>query len=134
MKTLFTLIAIVFLLIESCNFKSENKASSDLVDTLIPIKQKNELSNKKDTCNLLNKKILGIWWSTDTSAPSAAFEISKNNVFYVDQMKYCRYKIEDDSIKINYEKAWNESYLIKFIGLDTLILINNNSDTFHRGK
>ncbi len=133
MKSIYKIQVLLLLVLASCGLKSEKNdqiAENDLAKQTISQAQ---VENKVDS-NPINKKIIGIWWSSDTSAPSAAFEIDKKRVFYVDALKYCKYKIESDSLKIEVDKDYWVSYGTKFKGKDTLILAGESIDTFHRGK
>ena len=125
---------LIFLIVhQSCGLKNENNTLYAFYVSINNTTQLIQLENKVD-CNPISKKILGIWCSTDTSAPSAAFKIDKNRIFYVDAFKYCSYKIKSDTLEIKYEKNYSLTYKVKFKEDDTLILEGDNIDTFHKGK
>lgn len=114
-------ILLFLIALQSCGLKNKNNTPHAVYGPINNTTPLIQVVNNVDN-NLMSKKILGIWWYIDTSAPSAAFEIDKNRIFYVDDFNYCSYKIKSDTLKIKYEKPYSLTYKVKFIGDNTLIL------------
>ena len=69
----------------------------------------------------LKEKIIGIW--TDGESENATFQISRDSIYYVDNIKNYNYSLDQDSIKINY-LDFTYSGKLSFIN-DTLVMESN---------
>lgn len=74
--------------------------SKGLHDTSGNSESKNTVT-VKDSLSPVNNKLIGIW--TDGRTENATFDIRKDSIYYVEQMKSYRYSTRGDSIKIYYE-------------------------------
>jgi len=75
----------------------------------------------------VREQILGTWALVGDEVGNASFKIEKDRVFYPDLFKYYKYKIENDSFKINFVD-YQAAYLFKMKGNDTLIYVSEDGE------
>lgn len=94
-------------------------------DTLKPV------TNVKTDKDSLNYRVLGIWAAIGEE--NATFEIKANEIYYPDQFASYKYKLVNDSMKIEYDN-YNATFLVKMNGNDTLVFRGSDTQTYFRFK
>ena len=99
-------------------------------------KNKNsEIAIQKDTINVkpkdLSEKISGAWGLVGEE--NATFLIEKNKIYYPETVTSYDYQLTDDYIKVNYD-GYVGTYLIEMKGEDTLVLKDEEEQTYFRMK
>ena len=126
----------------SCNNIKSSKQDLPISDSLNVTKQTvsrdtNSISTpiknykKEESKNDLKDKILGTW--ALIGIEDASFVIEKKKINYPETFTSYKYSIDQDSIKIKYDD-YVGSYLIKFRGEDTLVLIGDEEQVYYRIK
>ncbi|WEK35401.1 MAG: hypothetical protein P0Y53_23155 [Candidatus Pseudobacter hemicellulosilyticus] len=82
--------------------------------------------NKADN---LNNKVLGTW--ALLGEENATFVIEKKKINYPETFTSYNYSISKDSIHIKYDD-YTGSYLIKFKGADTMVLLGDEEQVYYR--
>jgi hypothetical protein len=67
----------------------------------------------------IRQKILGIWVLVGNDAGSTSFKIERDSIYYPDLTRNFSYKLEEDSIKINFVD-YETSFRVAMNGRDTL--------------
>jgi hypothetical protein len=75
--------------------------------------------------------VLGVW--AGPADENASFVIKEGSIYYPDHFKEYKYKLEHDSIKIEYGD-YEGAFAIKMNGTDTLILSGDERQVFYRFK
>jgi hypothetical protein len=113
-----TLIALV-IVFTSCSSSVSNTKNS--VDSLSDVKKSyhTKVVSQERSRGLLRKdQLLGAW--TDGSTENATFDIGKDSIFYLDEMRSFPYSLKGDSLTIDYPDMSFQG-TATFLG-DTLIL------------
>ena len=113
---------LFFLLIALTNCSSPDKASTIIdVSTDQQSVQDGKPGEHSSAKEVISKdKLFGAW--TDGTTENAIFDIGKDSIFYVDQMKAFPYTLTGDSLTIVYPDMSYEG-IVSLAG-DTLILSN----------
>jgi hypothetical protein len=113
------ILVTFFIVFSACNSPlSTTKESSD---TTVAVKQSPQFTQEDQVSptELIDKnQILGAW--TDGSTENATFDISKDSIFYLDEMTSFPYTLKGDSLTIVYPDMSFEGSA-RLIG-DTLVL------------
>jgi len=78
---------------------------------------------------VVNRLILkGVWWSIDSTSPTAAFKIEDSTVYYPDREGEAtfRYELNGDTLVIHFDSYDSNSIIVKIEG-DTLVLHDSDS-------
>jgi hypothetical protein len=113
-------ILIAFLIVFSACSSPVSNTKEPLVST-VAVKQNPQLTEevKVSPTEIIEKnQLLGAW--TDGSTENATFDISKDSIFYLDEMTSFPYTLQGDSLTIVYPDMSFQG-TVKFLG-DTLVL------------
>ncbi len=120
MKTLLPILVALSLFAFGCTGKGNQTSASSGKE------QPDSSSTVTKTPNSSAYDIKGVWWPTDTSAPTATFAIDDSTVFYPDQEgpSSFRYDLKSDTLVIHFE-TFSTVSIIDHLRNDTLIFHDN---------
>lgn len=133
MKYLFFLCVLILVSCMNDNVDS-NPRNEDTTLQQKDIKVDSIVKKSEDDTShvgVLHKKIAGFW--ALVGEENVSFEINQTHFFYPEFSKSYKYLLQNDSIKIAYD-GYDESYLVKLRGKDTLILAGDEEQIFYRFK
>lgn len=88
-------------------------------------------------CNLSNdydtKYLEGVWWS-EFDEPSAVFEISKDSIFYVEEMVTRSFMVDENLLRIQENGAEITSYSIVELTTTSMSLKTENGNIIRLHK
>jgi hypothetical protein len=89
-----------------------------------------DVKKSKDTQQIVSA-IFGIW--AITGDENATFVITKDKITYPDQNASYNYVFKNDSLHIKFD-GYDGNYLLKSRGPDTIVLIGDEKQVYHRFK
>jgi hypothetical protein len=79
----------------------------------------------------VNENLKGSW--SLAGEKNASFQILEKTIYFLDQPKQYKYKIQNDSLKITYDNH-ESAFLVSMKGSDTLIFEGDDRQVYYRSK
>jgi Tfp pilus assembly protein PilX len=78
----------------------------------------------------IRQKITGTWVMTGNDASSTSFKIQRDSIYYPDLSRNFSYRLEEDSIKINFVD-YETSFQVSMNGRDTLKFMGEGGEQIY---